>query len=125
MTGVICSAGHASSNRPRLDSLHWCTIAGDTMLGDKSFLILRPSYDCLLQLLILDSGQLFHVNYEAESIVACDEGASTHAFRALHRPKRGPASATSALDSFAQPPPCVASVLLVALRKCECQESDS
>ena len=53
------------------------------------------------------------------------DGTNAAAFQTLHRRKRGNAHTEAALEDFASPYPHAASVLLVALRRCECQESDS
>ena len=71
------------------------------------------------------TNDIFPVAYQARSLVIRDDNADVRAFRALHRRKREAASAYSALESFALLHPHAASVLLVALRRCDCQGSDS
>ena len=67
---------------------------------------------------------IFSLAYQARSLVIRDDNVSVRAFRALHRQKRETANTFCALESFALPHPCAASVLLVALRRCDCQGSD-
>ena len=66
----------------------------------------------------------FLVHYQVRSIVACGAAASAAGkYWTLHRCKREHSAQT--LDAFASPHPSVTSVLLLALRRCNCQESDS
>ena len=66
----------------------------------------------------------FLVHYQVRSIVACGAAASAAGkYWTSHRCKREHSAQT--LEAFASPHPSVTSVLLLALRRCNCQESDS
>ena len=71
-----------------------------------------------------NSEDTFLVHYQIRSIVASRAAASAaDKYWTLHRCKREHSAQT--LDPFASPHPNATSVLLLALRRCNCQESDS
>ena len=71
-----------------------------------------------------NSEDTFLVHYQVRSVVTCWAAASAAGkYWTLHRCKREHSAKT--LDPFALPHPNATSVLLLALRRCNCQESDS
>ena len=92
--------------------------AGRTTFSDLEAIIHLP-------VAVTNTRELFQVEYQVRSIVARADGVDVAAFQTLHRRRRGNAHIDNALEGFASPHPHAASVLLVALRRCECQESDS
>ena len=80
--------------------------------------------DIALPVAAQNTSDTFLVHYQVRSIVACEAAASAAGvYRTMHRCKREDHGNT--LHAFTSTHPSATSVLLIALRKCECQESDS
>ena len=80
--------------------------------------------DIALPVAAHNTGETFLVHYQVRSTMTCEAAASAAGvYRTMHRCKREDHGNT--LSAFTSPPPSATSVLLMALRKCECQESDS
>ena len=97
-----------------------------TCKGDEAGSATFSDLEAIIQLPVAASNtsDIFLLSYQARSLVIRDDNAHVCTIHALHRRKKENDCTTSALSNFALPPPCAASVLLVALRQCECQGSD-
>ena len=97
-----------------------------TRKGDETGSATFHDLEAIIQLPVAASNtsDIFLLPYQARSLVIRDDSAQNCTIHALHRRVKENDCTVSALSNFALPPPRAASVLLVALRRCECQGSD-
>ena len=97
-----------------------------TRKGDEAGSATFSDLEAIIQLPVAASNtsDIFLLSYQARSLVIRDDNAQICTIHALHRRVKENDCTASALSNFALPSPRAASVLLVALRRCECQGSD-